>query len=384
MKTLPSLLLVSLLITAPAAAGKLAPIRVSDDGTHFVTGDAGKPFTVWGVNYDHDHAGRLLDEYWAEEWETVVKDFQEIKALGANCVRIHLQFGKFMVAPDVPNELALEQLTKLLQLAENVGLYLNVTGLACYHKKNIPAWYDQLSEQDRWRAQANFWDAVARTCRGSAAIFCYDLMNEPILPGKNPATEWLAGELGGKYFVQRLSLNLDGRSREQIAKEWATMMVRAIRQHDDRQMVTVGVIPWVFVFGGGKPLFYSAPIAEELDFVSVHFYPKKGEVAKALQALQAYEIGKPLVVEEMFPLKCANAELVEFVKGSATHTDGWFSFYWGKPAEELLEKENRTIAESITASWLQEFQNLSRSGIIDIQESAGESSVPPHNGGSDG
>ena len=66
----------------------------------------------------------------------------------------------------------------------------------------------------------------------------------------------------------------------------------------------------------------------------------------------------------MFPLKCTNAELVEFVEGSATHVDGWFSFYWGEPADKLLSKENRTVAESVTASWLKEFQKLGHSPII--------------------
>ena len=36
---------------------------------------------MWGVNYDHDDAGRLLEDYWADEWPTVVEDFREIKAL---------------------------------------------------------------------------------------------------------------------------------------------------------------------------------------------------------------------------------------------------------------------------------------------------------------
>ena len=160
------LLALTVFPNADIAAVALEPVRVSDDGTHFVTGDSGDKFTVWGVNYDHDTKGRLVDEYWIDEWETVVQDFHEIRDLGANCVRIHLQFGKFMVAPDLPNAAALRQLKQLLSLAEEVGLYLNVTGLACYHKSNIPDWYDELPEQDRWEAQANFWKAIAATCQG--------------------------------------------------------------------------------------------------------------------------------------------------------------------------------------------------------------------------
>lgn len=341
-------------------AASLETIRVSDDRTHFVRATSGKRFVVWGVNYDHDTEGRLLDEYWIEQWQTVVDDFREIKKLGCNCVRIHLQLGKFMQTPRKPNAAAFRRLAKLVRLAEQTGLYLDVTGLACYHKKNIPDWYDKLCEQERWDVQATFWAAVAKTCAESSAIFCYDLMNEPILPGKKRAKEWLAGELAGKHFVQRLTLDLKGRTREQVARAWVDKMVAAIRQHDRRHLVTVGVIPWVFVFGGGKPLFYSPQVGKRLDFVAVHFYPKKGQVDQAIKALKKYDVGKPLVIEEMFPLKCSQDELVDFIRRASSHADGFISFYWGTPARELRAKAKTTIAEAITASWLERFEKLGK------------------------
>lgn len=338
---------------------ELGRIRVSDDGSHFVDERTSSRFIPWGVNYDHDRAGRLLDEYWVDDWPTVESDFREMKSLGANCVRVHLQLGKFMDATESPNQSSLQQLRKLLQLAESTGLYLNITGLACYHKANIPPWYDSLDEQARWNVQAVFWSAVAEVCKDSPAVFCYDLMNEPVLPGAKPETDWLLGELGGKYFVQRISLDLAGRTREQVAKAWVNRLVDAIELHDKERMVTVGVIPWVFVFGAGKPIFYSDEVGERLDFVSVHFYPKAGEVDKALTALKAYEVGKPLVIEEMFPLACSEAELVEFVRRSTKEVDGWFSFYWGATAEELRATTPPSIGDAITASWLEKFRELS-------------------------
>lgn len=337
----------------------LAPIGTSGDGSHFVDQRDGKRFIVWGVNYDHDAEGQLLDEYWTDDWDRVESDFAEIKQLGANCVRVHLQFGKFMRSADTPDQSALNQLTRLLRLAERTGLYLDITGLACYHKKNIPPWYDSLSETERWTAQQVFWEAIAKTCAESHAVFCYDLMNEPILPGKVVETEWLGGELSGKFFVQRIALDAAGRSREAIAAAWVEKMTSAIRKHDTDHMVTVGVIPWVFVFGGkGKPLFYGPEFGRHLDFVSVHFYPRKGEIDAAIEALKKYEIGKPVVVEEMFPLRCSEDELVEFVNRSATHVDGWISFYWGEPAAVLRSKQQATLAEHLTAGWLETFGEL--------------------------
>jgi hypothetical protein len=88
-----------------------------------------------------------------------------------------------MSSPDQPNTHALKQLRRMLSLAQSNRLYLDVTGLACYRPADTPKWYDALDERARWNAQANFWRAVARECASSPAVFCYDLMNEPISPG---------------------------------------------------------------------------------------------------------------------------------------------------------------------------------------------------------
>ncbi len=340
-------------------SAELQWVQVAGDHQSFVLESTGVPFVPWGVNYDHDDSGRLLDEYWVDDWTHVAEDVREIKSLGANCVRIHLQLGKFMDSPNTPNSAALEQLAKLVKLAETTGLYLDVTGLACYHKHNIPDWYDTLSEQERWAVQAVFWQSVANTCQNSPAIFCYDLMNEPVIGGSKSDGDWLAGEpLGGKYFVQRISLDPGDRTREEVARDWLKTLTEAIRREDPRHLITVGVIPWAHVWPNAKPVFYSPASEKYLDFVSVHFYPEAGKLEKALSALKVYDIGKPIVIEEMFPLKCSAAELLDFVNRSRGLADGWISFYWGKPAGEYDQK---TIAGKITADWLAAFQQHAES-----------------------
>lgn len=329
-------------------------IRVSSDGRSFVSATTNEPFVVWGVNYDHDDSGRLLEDYWVDEWSTLEEDFREIRALGANVVRIHLQLPKFMDTADLPNAESLTQLARLVRLAETTGLYLDVTGLGCYHKQTVPEWYDKLDEAARWDVQVHFWQAVAKTCKGSPAVFCYDLMNEPILAGNKIETEWLGGELAGKYFVQRITLDLAGRTREEVARLWVEKLTTAIRAVDDQHMLTVGVIPWAHVFTGAKPLFYAPDVGKPLDFVSVHFYPKKGEVEKALEALKVYEVGKPLVIEEMFPLSCSIEELETFIKGSQSFADGWIGFYWGKTIAE--SEAQGDIKGAIVANWLRYFK----------------------------
>ena len=333
-------------------------VRPSADGTHFVETQSGKPFVVWGVNYDHDDSGRLLEDYWEKEWATVVEDFGEIKALGANVVRVHLQLPKFMAAPDRPNEANLERLSRLVRLAEETGLYLDVTGLGCYHKKDVPAWYDALGEAARWDVQARFWQAVAGVCRDSPAVFCYGLMNEPVLPGdRKKEAEWLTGEPGGKHFVQRITLDPGGRTRVEVARAWVKKLTSAIRQVDDRHMITVGVIPWAYVFKGARPLFYSPEVGGPLDFVSVHFYPKKGDVKGALAALAVYAVGKPLVIEEIFPLRGSIEAAAAFIDGSRKHAAGWISFYWGKTIEE--NERAGDLKGALTAKWLRYFRAAS-------------------------
>ncbi len=339
--------------SSSALAQPLPFVRVSDDRRGFVRDD-GSPFVAWGFNYDHDENGRLLEDYWATEWSKVQEDFQEMKVLGANVVRLHLQLGKFMQQPEEPNEVALARLARVVALAERTHLYLDLTGLACYHKKDVPGWYDGLSEQERWAVQARFWEAVAGRCADSPAIFCYDLMNEPILPGQKEETEWLTGELGGKFFVQRISLDLAGRTQQQVAKAWVDRLAAAIRKQDRRHSITVGVIPWALVFPGAKPLFYSKEVSENLDFASVHFYPEKGKIDQALTALAVYDVGKPLVVEEMFPLKCSAEELGAFIDGSRKIADGWIGFYWGKTPEEY--RRSKTLGDALTLAWLELFQ----------------------------
>ena len=134
-------------------------------------------------------------------------------------------------------------------------------------------------------------------------------------------------------------------------------LVTAIRKVDRRRLITVGVIPWVQVFPNARPLFYSRDVSENLDFASVHFYPESGGVDQAVTALKAYDIGKPLVVEEMFPLKCGSQELIQFIRSSQPTADGWITFYWGKRIDEYTEDDG--IAGAITKEWLTRFRTIS-------------------------
>ena len=88
--------------SAPLSAAEMPWIVVSKDKKGFILQPTEKPFAPWGFNYDHDEKGRLLEDYWEKEWAKVEADFAQMRTLGANLVRVHLQLGKFMDTPTRP------------------------------------------------------------------------------------------------------------------------------------------------------------------------------------------------------------------------------------------------------------------------------------------
>jgi hypothetical protein len=336
----------------------LSRVTVSASGTNFAFADSQKPFTPWGVNYGHE--GKLIEDFWDTDWRIVEDDFAKMKRLGVNVVRVHLQFGKFMDAANKPNARALAQLRKLLALAERTGIYLDITGLACYRPADRPAWYDQLDERGRWGAQANFWRAIARECAHSPAVFCYDLINEPIVPGDRKAGWYSGALLGGLDFIQFITREPNGRTRAEIAGAWIDQMSAAIREHDRRALITLGMLPWVT---GWKHLsgFVPNEIAPRVDFISVHIYPKTKQPDEASIALRDCVAGKPVVIEETFPLECSVKELETFLRSSRGVASGWIWHYDGFTPEDydaIARTNTLSVAQSIWRDALKSFVRL--------------------------
>ena len=340
-----------------ASSTEASDVEAAGVGSGFKLRESGAAFQPGGFNYDHDAQGRLLEEYWEQEWPKVEQDFADMRRLGANVVRIHLQLGAFMESAEQPRASQLQRLQKLLALAEQNELYLNLTGLGCYHKQDVPAWYAALEEQARWQAQAKFWEAIAKTCRESSAVFCYDLMNEPVVPGGDqPRRDWLGPAFGGKHFVQAIALDRAGRSRPEIAREWIKTLTTAIRKQDAERLITVGLVPWSLDRPGLTSGFVPSQIADELDFLSVHLYPAQNKLEQELEILREFAaVKKPVVIEEIFPLRCDIDQLAEFIEKSRADADGWIGFYWGETPEQLRAKSD-SIPQRLMLGWLEYFQ----------------------------
>ena len=64
--------------------------------------------------------------------------------------------------------------------------------------------------------------------------------------------------------------------------------------------------------------------------------------------------GKPVVIEETFPLKCSSGEFSRFLSESRSTASGWIGFYWGKSLDEL--RISKSIPDVLMASWLDIFR----------------------------
>ncbi len=142
-------------------------LEVAPGGKSFRLAASGKKFIPWGFNYDRDYKMNLLEEYWVKDWNAVVRHFRLMKSLGANAIRLYLQFAPFMKSPTTPNRKSLDQLRKVVDLAERMGIYVDITGLGCCRVNKIPKWYTDMTEAQRWDVQARYWEeAIAQTCAG--------------------------------------------------------------------------------------------------------------------------------------------------------------------------------------------------------------------------
>ena len=64
------------------------------------------------------------------------------------------------------------------------------------------------------------------------------------------------------------------------------------------------------------------------------------DAAEALTALAAYDIGKPLVIEETSGLWCGREDFRRFFDGSRKIAAGWIGFYWGTTIDEYARRKD--------------------------------------------
>ena len=322
----------------------LAKIKVARDSRTFVT-SKGQPFVPFGVTYYRPGTGWAPQVWKKFDAEATRQDFQRMRALGVNCVRVFLTYGSFYSTVGELNAEGIAKFDRFLELAEEAGIYIHPTGPD--HWEGMPDWGPVGIEEDQTvAALESFWKLFAARYRGRNVIFAYDLKNEPEMAWETAtlrrkwnawlqakylspaavALAWRAPEVSdfGTVTVPpqgdalRDPRLLDYQAfREDVADEWTRRQVAAIKSVDPGSLVTVGLIQWsvpcvlpgsVRYYAGFRPQRQ----AKYLDFMEVHFYPfargayEYASEADELANLAYFEAvvrevaacGKPVVVAE--------------------------------------------------------------------------------------
>ena len=342
--------------------GLLLPVRVpansppgSDRGSAlprvYRMGDdlaaSGQRFQAWGFNYgvgDRYAILRYFDRPTAARLNQVTADMREARALGANTLRVYLELKSFMRPPGEPRPRTLEGLAALLEKAERLRLYLDITGNLVWRRP--PAWYDALSERARWRVQARFWRAVARTAHDSPAVLVYELTSEPVIVRSGA---WYGGEFGGYTFAQNIVRDLGGRDPQVLARRWIRLLRSSIRRYDDRHLIGIGLLPHL------DGPFGPSNVADLLDVLLVHEYPVSGDADWSVTVVHRFaREGVPVVLGETAPIWCDLGTQETFLRGVRHVLDGYLSFYDGRTPSEVGD----TIGDALYAVSLEHFIGL--------------------------
>ncbi len=318
--------------------------EVLRQGSDLVAG--GERFRAWGFNYgigERYPILRYFDRPTEPRLDEVVADMREARALGANTLRVYLEIKAFMKGPKQPKRRAIAALAALLDKAEQLRIYLDLTGNLVWRAP--PPWYEALPEQARWAVQARFWREVARTARSSPAVLVYELTSEPVVADSE---SWYCGEIDGYTFIQRIVREVDGRDPSQLARRWIQTLTASIRAHDRRHLIGVGLLPL------GGP-FAASNVADLLDVLLLHEYPEEGRAGEASARVREFAAsGKPVILGETAPLLATAETWRSFLRGSQNSVDGHLFFYDGRTPQEL----GSTVADAWYAAALDQFRGL--------------------------
>lgn len=376
----------------------------------FMDTKTGNKFFPYGVNYDHNSDFLLIENFW-DKTDEIDRVFKEIKQMGFNIVRIHLQQFVFQCAVDKFSQEALLKLDSIVNNAAAEGLYLDVTGLGRYNGK-IPEWYRNLTDEERIKADKNFWRVLASRFKGNEAIFCFDIQNEPVInredkqgfvgPSFEDGYHYINRHFQdikfywNKYLKEKYSnvelfkkswlikkyhaypefsdnkvplpdINAVAYEREEfrvfidfLAILWLKPISEEIKKIDKSRLVTLGLSELNFSFNKYYASFSPLLIKPYVDFISIHVYPReiskepyKDNADEVLRIIKCAYMEKPVIIEEIYPLVPMKNLYANFIKPAQKYVNGWISFYWGVPINKL--KESDKIGDKITADWLEYF-----------------------------
>jgi len=183
--------------------------------------------------------------------DTIIgNDFKIIKNMGLNTIRIFIQYEDFGKA-----EIKLEKLNRLIKTMD----------LALEHDlKVMITLFDFYGDYDvaNWTLTQRHAETIVTALKNHRALFGWDIKNEP-------------------------DLDFDSRGRERVLS-WLSEMNTKIKQWDPNHPITIG---------------WSSPeaainLADEIDFVSYHYYREPKDYLIAHNQLKSIVKNKPLLLQE--------------------------------------------------------------------------------------
>ena len=202
-----------------------------------------------GFNYyPKDSAWDTFGASFSEQ--TITADFDQIRALGMNTVRIFIgyeDFGKEYVSPT-----KLKKLVQLMDMAERADLKVIITLFDLYGDYSV----------FRWTANSTHLRTVVETIKDHKALQAWDIKNEPDLDFQNRG--------------------------ESLVMAWLSEMVYSIKKIDTTHPVTIG-------WSNAKQ---AMRLKKEVDFISFHYYDEIETLPNALNKLKE-STQKPIVLQEI-------------------------------------------------------------------------------------
>ncbi len=205
-------------------------------------------FQIKGINYYPQNTpwDMFGDGF---EINVIAKDFDIIKTMGLNTIRIFVQYEDFGKAAVTKEKL--QKLEQVLDQAEAKDLKVIVT---------LFDFYGDYSVLD-WTLTHRHAEQIVSAFKNHRAILAWDIKNEP-------------------------NLDFESRGQENVVA-WLREMMLQIKQYDPNHLVTIG---W-------SDIASASILQDEVDFVSFHYYQDIDVFEEAYKGLNA-NINKPLILQE--------------------------------------------------------------------------------------
>ena len=169
----------------------------------------------------------------------------------------------------------------------------------------------------------------------SPSVLLYELTSEPVVPKHDTSFWYMEQERSFGYPAPHyLVRHLRDRDPVAIARDWLTRMKRAVRSRDPNALVSLGMLPIT------DPSFALAPVnvADLLDVLALHDYPKHGETAQAISVARRFAApGKPVIIGETLILHNSAEEQREWLLGIRPYVDGYLGFFDGRHPEAVTD-----------------------------------------------